>query len=167
GSPSSARYFERDVRRDRDWHDARRARPPHRAGRRASRLRRPHAGDRPTAGRHPRPARPLALLLPARHLHRAVAAAHPAVLALRPPVRATERAALVTVVALVALVAPAAAQDTIRVAVVDGARVAELRGDDIDVVELGPGASGAWRASVVRPVVVSGTVEIDGRRAPA
>ncbi len=81
--------------------------------------------------------------------------------------RATERAALVTVVALVALVAPAAAQDTIRVAVVDGARVAELRGDDIDVVELGPGASGAWRASVVRPVVVSGTVEIDGRRAPA
>ena len=82
--------------------------------------------------------------------------------------RAAGRAALVTVAALVALVAPAgAAQDTIRVAVVDGARVAELRGDDIDVVELGPGASGAWRASVVRAVVVGGVVEIDGRRAPA
>jgi len=76
-------------------------------------------------------------------------------------------AALATLAALGATVASAAAQDTIRVAVVDGARVAELRGGDIEIVDLGPGASGAWRASVVRAVVVNGALEIDGRRAPA
>jgi len=76
-------------------------------------------------------------------------------------------AALATLAALAATVASAAGQDTIRVAVVDGARVAELRGGDIEIVDLGPGASGAWRASVVRAVVVNGAVEIDGRRAPA
>ena len=76
-------------------------------------------------------------------------------------------AALATLAVLAATVASAAGQDTIRVAVVDGARVAELRGGDIEIVDLGPGASGAWRASVVRAVVVNGAVEIDGRRAPA
>ena len=76
-------------------------------------------------------------------------------------------AALATLAALAATVASAAGQDTIRVAVVDGVRVAELRGGDIEIVDLGPGASGAWRASVVRAVVVNGAVEIDGRRAPA
>ena len=76
-------------------------------------------------------------------------------------------AALATLAALAATVASAAGQDTIRVAVVDGVRVAELRGGDIEIVDLGPGASGAWRASVVRAVVVNGAVEIDGRWAPA
>ena len=76
-------------------------------------------------------------------------------------------AALATLAVLAATVASAAGQDTIRVAVVDGVRVAELRGGDIEIVDLGPGASGAWRASVVRAVVVNGAVEIDGRRAPA
>src|SRR5439155_265666 len=60
-----------------------------------------------------------------------------------------------------------AVHDIGKTLVVDGARVAELRGGDIEIVDLGPGASGAWRASVVRAVVVNGAVEIDGRRAPA
>jgi stage II sporulation protein D len=62
---------------------------------------------------------------------------------------------------------PAAAQGTIRVALVDGARAAELRGVDIDVGALGPGVSSAWRADVVRATAAGGTLEIDGRRAPA
>jgi len=76
-------------------------------------------------------------------------------------------AALLTLAMIVA--EPAAAQDTIRVAVVDGARVAELSGSDIEVVDLGGGAFGAWRATVVRvvPVPGGGAVELDGRRAPA
>ena len=52
----------------------------------------------------------------------------------------------------------AAGESTIRVAVVDGARAAELRGVDIEIVPLGSGAPGAWRAEVVhadaRPVDV-------------
>jgi stage II sporulation protein D len=72
-----------------------------------------------------------------------------------------------TVAALFASVAGAAADGTIRVAVVDGARTAELRGADIEVVELGPGAAAVWRADVLRAVVVAGAIEIDGRRATA
>jgi stage II sporulation protein D len=76
------------------------------------------------------------------------------------------RTALLTAAALALTVAAAFAEETIRVAVVDGARVAELRGTDIDIVEVGAG-SAAWRADVVRAVVVGGGIEIDGRRAPA
>jgi len=61
----------------------------------------------------------------------------------------------------------AAGESTIRVAVVDGARAAELRGVDIEIVPLGSGAPGAWRAEVVHASVVGGAVEIDGRRASA
>jgi stage II sporulation protein D len=74
-------------------------------------------------------------------------------------------AALVTAATL-ALAAAAGAEETIRVGVLDGARVAELRGTNIEIVELGPGA-GAWRADVVRAIPVLGGIEIDGRRAPA
>jgi stage II sporulation protein D len=62
------------------------------------------------------------------------------------------------------------ASGTIRVALTENVRTAELRGLDIDVAELGgcercPRA--AWRTSVVRASVVNGSIEIDGRRAAA
>jgi stage II sporulation protein D len=75
-------------------------------------------------------------------------------------------AALVTAAALALMVTAAMAEETIRVAVLDGVRVAELRGSDIEIVEVGSGAA-AWRAEVVRAAVVSGGIDIDGRRAPA
>jgi stage II sporulation protein D len=77
--------------------------------------------------------------------------------------------ALATAAALAAAAGPAAAQGTIRVAIVDNARVAELRGSDVEVSDLGGGAArGAWRASVVRATPASGgAVEVDGRLAPA
>ena len=61
----------------------------------------------------------------------------------------------------------AAADSTIRVAVLDGARVAELRGADIEIVPLGPGAPSAWRANVVQASAAAGAIEIDGRRSSA
>src|SRR5215813_8280020 len=60
----------------------------------------------------------------------------------------------------------ASAQETIRVVVLDGARVAELRGTDIEIAEMGPGAT-TWRAETVRAIPVLGGIDIDGRRAPA
>jgi len=58
--------------------------------------------------------------------------------------------------------------DTIRVAIVENARLAELRGVDIEVSELGcpacPGRS--WRTDAVRAVPSGQGVEIDGRSAP-
>jgi stage II sporulation protein D len=71
--------------------------------------------------------------------------------------------------ALLALWAPAAsASGLVRVAVVEAARVAELRGADIEVTPLGdcdrcPGAR--WRTDVVRAVAAGPLVEIDGWRA--
>ena len=64
---------------------------------------------------------------------------------------------------------PAWAQDTIRVAVVDGARAAELRGTDIEIMDLGAccGPLESWRTGVVRAGVAGALVEIDGRRAPS
>src|SRR5262249_14748730 len=113
-----------------------------------------------------RPAWQLVVLLPDRHVHRAVGAAHPAVLALRPPVRASLTALLVVAAALASMVPIASAQETIRVVVLDGARVAELRGTDIEIAEMGPGAT-TWRAETVRAIPVLGGIDIDGRRAPA
>ena len=66
-----------------------------------------------------------------------------------------------------AAAAPALADGTIRVALLDAARVAELRGSDIYVSEIGGGATGAWRIDVVRAVPAGTGIEIDGRRAPA
>jgi len=66
---------------------------------------------------------------------------------------------------LLSVAAPAMADGTIRVAVADGARVAELRGSEIDVSELGAGGTVAWRTDAVRAVPVAGGIEIDGRRA--
>jgi len=64
----------------------------------------------------------------------------------------------------------AAAPDlgTIRVAILEGARAAELRGGDIVVTETGgceACAAQSWRADVVRASVIAGAVEVDGRRA--
>jgi stage II sporulation protein D len=53
------------------------------------------------------------------------------------------------------------------VAVVDGARAVELRGADIDVIDLGGSAFGAWRVSAVRAIPVLGGIEVDGRRSTA
>ena len=81
-------------------------------------------------------------------------------------------AALLTVAAaLTSMVANAAAQtvaaqETIRVAVLDQARVAELRGADIEIVEIGSGGP-AWRAEAVRAIPVVGGIDIGGRRAAA
>ena len=60
------------------------------------------------------------------------------------------------------------AADTIRVAIAENTRVAELRGLDIEVSELGCAACPrrAWRADAVRAIASSQGVEIDGRSAP-
>lgn len=60
------------------------------------------------------------------------------------------------------------APDTVRVAIVESARVAELRGLDIEVSALGCPACPrrSWRADAVKAVVSGGAVEIDGRLAP-
>lgn len=60
------------------------------------------------------------------------------------------------------------AADTIRVAIAENSRVAELRGLDIEVSELGCPACPrrSWRTDAVRAVANSQGVEIDGRWAP-
>ena len=79
--------------------------------------------------------------------------------------------ALAALATLLLSATAASATDTIRVALVEGARAAELRGTDIEVTELGscaacpPGL--VWRADVVRASAGGQHVEIDGRRAPA
>jgi stage II sporulation protein D len=79
--------------------------------------------------------------------------------------------ALVPALLLVALGAVAWAvpdSGTIRVAVVETARTAELRGADILVIEAGHCdgcAQRSWRTDVVRAAAVGGGLEIDGRRA--
>src|SRR5438874_9304282 len=127
----------------------------------------PRPVARPAAGRHSYRARVLDLLLPPRHLVRAQRRpdAHP--LDHRPPVTR----ALTALAALLLSATAASATDTIRVALGEGARDAELRGTDIEVTELGgcaacpPGL--VWRADVVRASAGGQHVEIDGRRAPA
>ena len=75
----------------------------------------------------------------------------------------------VAVAALLALGAsvPARADERIRVAVVESARLVEVRGSDIEVSELGACATcGApRRAALVRATLSAGAVEIDGVRA--
>jgi stage II sporulation protein D len=75
------------------------------------------------------------------------------------------------VLALVVLSATgASAADTIRVALTENARSVELRGVDVDVVELAGCercARTGRRMSVVRASVVNGSIEIEGRRASA
>jgi stage II sporulation protein D len=78
--------------------------------------------------------------------------------------------ALAAVATLLLSATTASASDTIRVALAESVRAAEMRGADIEVNELGactgcpPGL--AWRADVVRASVSGPHVEIEGRRAP-
>ncbi|HEX9822222.1 MAG TPA: SpoIID/LytB domain-containing protein [Methylomirabilota bacterium] len=83
----------------------------------------------------------------------------------------TRAAAAVGMAAVLALaaVSPAAASGLIRVALVENARLVELRGTDIEVSELG---ACSWcaaprRAAVVRATLGGDAVEIDGVRAGA
>ena len=81
--------------------------------------------------------------------------------------RATTAATLAVVLVL-GLAGPAAASGLIRVALVEGARSVELRGADIDVTELGVCTRcvpGPRRAAVVRAILTSEGVEVDGARA--
>jgi stage II sporulation protein D len=76
-------------------------------------------------------------------------------------------ASALVALALVLLAAGSAfAQSTIRVAIVDNARAAELRGADIEVTELG-GESRGWRTDVVRAAAAGAALEVDGRRGVA
>ena len=71
---------------------------------------------------------------------------------------------------VVATPASASASGTIRVALAENARVAELRGADIDVADIGACERcrrTVRRMSLVRASVVNGSIEIDGRRASA
>ncbi|HEV8616787.1 MAG TPA: SpoIID/LytB domain-containing protein [Methylomirabilota bacterium] len=80
----------------------------------------------------------------------------------------TLRAAAAALAVVLATATAASASGSIRVAIVDNARAAELRGSDIEITELGAcercAPSGA-RGSIVRATVAGGGVEIDGRRA--
>jgi len=71
--------------------------------------------------------------------------------------------------ALVTLASATPDAGTIRVAIVDNARGAELRGDLLATEVGGCGAcvGESWRTDVVRAAVVNGALEVDGRRAPA
>jgi stage II sporulation protein D len=73
---------------------------------------------------------------------------------------------LAAVAAVLLAASGAAAQSTIRVAIVDSARAAELRGTDINVVELG-GERVGWRTNLVRAAAAGAVVDVDGRRAAA
>jgi stage II sporulation protein D len=71
---------------------------------------------------------------------------------------------------LAASVSTAAASGTVRVALVENAREAELRGSDIDVTELGGCLAcpeSVWRTDLVRAVWSRGAVELAGRRGAA
>jgi stage II sporulation protein D len=81
----------------------------------------------------------------------------------------TRAAAAVALAAVLALAAPspAPASGVIRVAVVENARVVELRGTDVEVTELGvcSPCGAPRRAAVVRAAASGAGVEIDGVRA--
>ena len=75
-------------------------------------------------------------------------------------------AALVLALAIAAPL-PAAAADTIRVAIVEQARTAELRGTNIELVALGDCSrcTGARHVDAVKAIVSGREIEIDGTRA--
>jgi len=77
------------------------------------------------------------------------------------------RAALI-VACVLASAGPALADVTIRVAIAEQARVVEIRGTDVDIVELGrcEGCRGRLRVDAVRAVPSGTLVDIDGVRAP-
>lgn len=77
---------------------------------------------------------------------------------------------LVALALVTASTEAAMAAGMIRVALLESAQSAELRGAEIEVVPLGPGREGCarcagWRADVVRAVWAGAAIEVDGRRA--
>ena len=78
-------------------------------------------------------------------------------------------AAALPLTALVAAASATSEPETIRVAVVEQARSAELRGDLVvsDVSGCAACARPSWRTDVVRAVAAGGGLEIDGRRIAA
>jgi len=76
------------------------------------------------------------------------------------------RRVLAALAAVLLAASGAAAQSTIRVAIVDNTRAAELRGTDIDVLELGSDRGG-WRTNLVRAAPAGAAVDVDGRRGAA
>src|SRR5262249_10424565 len=85
----------------------------------------------------------------------------------RPPLR--RWLGVVTIVVAIPASSPAA--DSIRVALVEAVRTAEIRGTDVEVtpIDVGcpscPGAS--WRTDVVRATVCIAGIDVDGRSAAA
>lgn len=82
------------------------------------------------------------------------------------------RAALAAWLLIVIVGVASATPDSgmIRVAILEGARGAELRGGDILVTEAGgceACAQRSWRTDVVRASIVGGELELDGRRSAA
>lgn len=76
------------------------------------------------------------------------------------------RLLLAALAAVLLAVSGAAAQSTIRVAIADNIRAVELRGSEIDVVELGS-ERGGWRTNLVRAAAAGASVDVDGRRGMA
>ncbi|HEY7649622.1 MAG TPA: SpoIID/LytB domain-containing protein [Methylomirabilota bacterium] len=81
------------------------------------------------------------------------------------------RILLVALALLAASPEAATAAGTIRVAIMETAPSAELRGADIEVAPLGAGRPACdrclgWRADAVRAVWTGNAIEVDGRRAP-
>ncbi len=79
------------------------------------------------------------------------------------------RLLLAVLALLVASPAAAFTSGTIRVALAESVRVAEIRGTDVEVTPLGGGcprcAGPSWRSDFVRAVPAAAAVEIDGRQA--
>src|SRR5262245_1759257 len=130
---------------------------------------------RPAPWRHLRPAWELDVLLSPGDLSAGQPGADVDLLGLRPPVLSralsVRRSLIVPVLSALVVLAwwPAAADavGTIRVALVESARSAELQGTDIELRRLPDTNVGAWRTTLVRAVWTGSAIEIDGRKAPA
>src|SRR5262249_60564381 len=99
--------------------------------------RRPRAVAGPTARRHPFSARELLLLLSARDVAPAERRPHSAPLHHRPPMSRLLAAAALMALSSAPIAPVAPTSDSIRVAIVENARTAEIRGAAIEVSELG------------------------------
>src|SRR4029453_935549 len=146
---------------------ARGPRAPDRSGRCRAHARRPRALAGPAAGRYPHRARQLLVLLSARDVARAERRPHAAPLSRRPPMSRLLAAAALMALSSAPIAPVAPTSDTIRVAIVENARTAEIRGAGIEVSELGCAAcqGRVWRTDAVKAARTGQGVEIDGRGA--
>src|SRR4029453_7694255 len=160
---------------------ARGPRAPDRSGRCRAHARRPRAVAGPSAGRYPHRARQLLVLLSARDVARAERRPHAAPLSRRPPMSRLLAAAALMALSSAPIAPVATTSDTIRVAIVENARTAEIRGAGIEVSELGCAAcrGRVWRTDAGRGVETEGRgapgfrlasespIRINGRESPA